>query len=123
MLMFTITMFIALPLALTVFVACSKTETTEKPKEVKYTCYSEIGIINLSYIDQNRNGIDTVILKNNYSFIAFRTEANYGFATKMKSYQADSMYLKAELDGKKIDDSARSLCCTSTVAVQLSNIK
>jgi hypothetical protein len=105
-------------------IGCKKTEIpTQNLKTINYTCFSEIGVINLSYIDKERNVIDTTIFAKNYNFTSTQLETNFDFATKLKSFQADSIYIKAELDGKKVEDSFRSKCCNTTISVQLINLK
>ena len=106
--------------------SCTKTEevlTENQVKQVILTCYSEKGIINLKYIDLNRNWIDTIINSKNTVIIYNQIEDNYQFDVSLKSNSADSLHLKAECELKKTEKGYRSNVGQVNISVQLTDLK
>lgn len=109
--------------------ACNKNEDVapeDQIKQVTLTCYSEKGIINLKYIDLGFNWIDTTINAVNYQFTYGQTEKHYQYSIQQKCVGADSLHLKAECEGKKVEHGFRSTGIATSktnISVQLSQLK
>jgi hypothetical protein len=106
--------------------SCKKKENqTEKETQIiKYTCYSEKGNFQFKYIDKKNNWHDTTINSHSYTLLLDQIQENYRFATQLNSTGPDSVYLKAESDGKKVDHGGRAqIGETINLGVQLTQMK
>lgn len=117
-------------IALFVAFICSSCEQTEVPtpnqpppnevlKNITMTCYSKNGLINLKYYGTNQAWIDTVINSQNAVINYQQSEKNFGYSTTMTSYGADSLHLKAECDGKMVQDGRGVSVTTGTFIVRI----
>lgn len=118
----SVVFFIAL---LIITTSCEQTEvpTPNQPNEVlkniTMTCYSKNGLINLKYYGTNQAWIDTVINSQNAVISYQQSEKNFGYSTTMTSYGADSLHLKAECDGKMVQDGRGVSVTTGTFIVRI----
>ncbi len=100
-----------------------KNEPSVPTTQINYTCYSEKGNFTFKYIDKNSVWHDTTIVSHTLNLTIDQVQANYSNVTSMKSTQADSLYIKASSDWKKVDKGFRSNGGSVTVSVQLSDMK
>ena len=121
-------MKILLTLILTLFLtSCKKeVEPIKETQVINYTCYSETGKFNLRYVNLNLSFTDTIINANNYTCSVTIYSDKLEYVSTMSSISinpTDSLFIRAESNGKKIEKGIRFKNANCNNAIQLNQMK
>ncbi len=107
---------------------CSKEEIEidqVKTKVVNYYAYSEKGEFTFKYIDKDSEWHTVEVNQNEYTLTIDQIEENFGYITQLTATSPDYVLIRAECEGKKVEESYRATTTggTISVGVELTELK